>query len=126
MRRLYDSGGLYLEISPRGGKWWRLKYQFQRKEKRMSLGVYPVVSLEQARLARDSARKLLASGIDPSALRQQNKARLRDETSKTCQLLNVTIGIDGKIFIKKGRSLVCLTMDEALAINQILFKLIGG
>ncbi len=64
--RLFDGGGLYLEVAPSGGKWWRLKYRFAEKEKRLSLGVYPEVSLKQARLKRDDARRLLASGIDPS------------------------------------------------------------
>ncbi len=48
--RLFDSLGLYLEVAPSGGKWWRLKYRFQRKEKRLSLGVFPAVSLQAARL----------------------------------------------------------------------------
>lgn len=70
--RLFDGGGLYLEVAPSGGKWWRLKYRFAEKEKRLSLGVYPEVSLKQARLKRDDARRLLASGIDPSEHRQQS------------------------------------------------------
>jgi Arm DNA-binding domain len=44
--KLFDGGGLYLEVSPAGGKWWRLKYRFEQKEKRLSLGVYPEVSLK--------------------------------------------------------------------------------
>ena len=52
-RRLYDRDGLYLEVSPRGGKWWRLKYRFAGKEKRVSLGVYPEVNLKRARAAHE-------------------------------------------------------------------------
>jgi hypothetical protein len=58
--RLFDGGGLYLEVAPTGGKWWRLKYRFASKEKRLSLGVYPGVSLKNARDRRDASRKLLA------------------------------------------------------------------
>ena len=69
--RLFDARGLYLEISPSGGKWWRFKYRFAGKEKRLSLGVYPDVPLagrkdkaghriEGARDKRDQARQLLA------------------------------------------------------------------
>jgi hypothetical protein len=74
--RLFDGGGLYLELAPSGGKWWRLKYRFAEKEKRLSLGVYPEVSLKAARAKRDDARRLLADGIDPSEHRQQGKSAL--------------------------------------------------
>jgi integrase len=63
--RMFDGGGLYLEIAPSGGKWWRLKYRFLNKEKRISLGTYPDTSLARAREKRDDARKLLAEGVDP-------------------------------------------------------------
>lgn len=73
-RKLFDGGGLYLEVAPSGGKWWRLKYRFAGKEKRLSLGTYPQVSLKEARERRDGARKLLVDGIDPSAHRKAKKA----------------------------------------------------
>lgn len=72
--RLADSGGLYLEVAPSGGKWWRLKYRIGGKEKRLSLGVYPDVGLKAARADRDEKRKQIAAGIDPSAHRQAEKA----------------------------------------------------
>jgi integrase len=72
--RLFDERGMYLEVSTTGGKWWRLKYRFGGKEKRLSLGVYPDVSLRDARNRRDEARKLLANGIDPSIERKVQKA----------------------------------------------------
>lgn len=73
-KRLYDSLGLYLEVSPAGGKWWRFKYRFDGKEKLLSLGTYPEVSLAEAREKRDGARKQVAAGVDPSAARKANKA----------------------------------------------------
>ena len=72
--RLYDVGGLYLEVSPAGGKLWRLKYRIAGKEKRLSFGVYPDVSLKSARERRDEARKVLAEGIDPGEQRKAQKA----------------------------------------------------
>jgi len=72
--KLSDEKGLYLEVAPSGGKWWRLKFRFNGKENRLSLGVYPEVTLKQARERRDDARKLLADGIDPSAHRQATRA----------------------------------------------------
>jgi integrase len=82
-RKLFDGFGMYLEVSPAGGRWWRLKYRHGGKEKRISLGVYPDTSLAQARERRDGARKLLAAGIDPSAQRQADKrtAKLAEEGS---------------------------------------------
>jgi len=72
--KLYDSGGLYLEVSPSGGKWWRLKYRFNGKENRISLGVYPETTLRAARERRDTERKLLSEGIDPSKSRKTEKS----------------------------------------------------
>ncbi|ARK80349.1 integrase [Burkholderia pseudomallei] len=71
--RLFDGGGLYLEIAPSGGKWWRLKYRFGGKEKRYSLGVYPEVTLATARKKRDEAREMLAAGIDPGEAKKAEK-----------------------------------------------------
>lgn len=73
-QRLFDGGGLYLEISPAGGKWWRWKYRFAGKEKRLSFGTYPDTGLADARDKRDAARKLLASGADPGEHRKAAKA----------------------------------------------------
>lgn len=55
VQKMSDSQGLYLEIAPNGGKWWRLNYLFNGKEKRLSLGVYPEVSLKDARKRKDLA-----------------------------------------------------------------------
>ncbi|OYV45609.1 MAG: hypothetical protein B7X10_05610, partial [Burkholderiales bacterium 21-58-4] len=76
--KLSDEKGLYLEIAPSGGKWWRLKYRIEGREKRLSLGVYPDVTLAQAREKRDDHRKLIAQGIDPSAARKAQKQATAD------------------------------------------------
>ena len=73
--KLFDERGLYLEITPPGGKLWRLKYSFGGKEERLSFGTYPEVSLKTARDKRDDARRMLADGIDPSEARKAAKAR---------------------------------------------------
>ena len=85
--RLSDEKGLYLEVSPNGGKWWRLKYRFDGKEKRLSLGTYPDVGLKQARERRDEARKQLADGIDPSIHRQATKATRSDRAANSFEVL---------------------------------------
>lgn len=71
--RLADGAGMYLEVSPAGGKYWRLKYRIAGKEKRLALGVYPETSAKEARIRRDAARKLLADGIDPGVERKVQK-----------------------------------------------------
>lgn len=75
--RYTDAQGLYLEVLPNGGRYWRLKYRFAGKEKRLGLGVYPEVSLKDARIRRSEARELLAKDIDPSAARQEAKLAQR-------------------------------------------------
>jgi integrase len=100
--RLFDEKGLYLEVAPSGGKWWRFKYRFNGREKRISLGVYPDVPLASrtvkdeetckpktirgAREKRDEARALLAAGIDPSAAR---KAENRDAAGRAASSFEV-------------------------------------
>lgn len=71
--RTFDGNGLYIEVSPSGGKWWRFKYNFLGKEKRLSLGTYPNISLKQARELRDKYKKMLAQGINPSEERKSQK-----------------------------------------------------
>ena len=61
-------------VAPAGGKWWRFKYRFGGKEKLLSLGTYPDVSLAKARDRRSMAREQVADGIDPSQVRKAQKA----------------------------------------------------
>lgn len=73
--RLFDGGGMYLEVMATGRKYWRMKYRFAGKEKRLALGVFPEVGLAEARARRDQAREKLRAGRDPSAERQAAKVR---------------------------------------------------
>jgi len=86
--RLADSGGLYLEVAPSGGKYWRLKYRFAGKEKRLSLGVYPAVSLPEARLQREAAKKKLRDGIDPSHAKQAEKRTRRLDAENSLEAVS--------------------------------------
>ena len=78
--KIFDGGGLFLLVTPRGGKLWRLKYRHEGKEKLLSLGAYPEISLADARMRRDEARKQIAHGIDPGAVRKAQKEAETEET----------------------------------------------
>ena len=75
IQRYYDTLGMYLEVTPIGGKYWRLKYRIDGKEKRAALGVWPDVSLKQAREKRDELRKQISAGISPSGRMIQGDGR---------------------------------------------------
>jgi integrase len=81
--RMWDSGGLYVEVQPSGGKWWRWKYRFSGKEKRLSFGTYPDTSIKEARGKRDDARKLLHQGVDPSLHRKAEKRTAEAKSANT-------------------------------------------
>lgn len=79
----FDGGGLYLEITPAGGRYWRLKYRHGGKEKRLAFGVYPEVSLKAARDRRTEARALIERGADPMATKRAAEAQAEKEASAT-------------------------------------------
>src|SRR5271157_4401165 len=84
--RLTDGGGLYLQITPAGGKLWRWKYRFDGREKLMSFGSYPDVPLSLARERHTEARKVLASGVDPMAERKAEKAATENSFQSVARL----------------------------------------
>ncbi|MBI3374988.1 MAG: integrase arm-type DNA-binding domain-containing protein [Betaproteobacteria bacterium] len=86
-QRLYDGGGLYIEVSVSGGKLWRLKYRFGGKEKRLALGIYPAVSLADARKRREAARALLAQDIDPSEHRKIQRAAQTERAANSFEVV---------------------------------------
>jgi hypothetical protein len=71
--KLPDGGGMYLEVRSTGARYWRLKYRYGKKEKLLALGVYPTVSLKEAREKRKAAEKQLANGVDPGEARKAEK-----------------------------------------------------
>jgi integrase len=77
---MFDGDGLYLLITPTGGKLWRFKYRFEGKEKLLALGAYPEISLADARERRAIARKQLANGIDPASVKKAQKQAETEET----------------------------------------------
>ncbi|MDW3222782.1 MAG: integrase arm-type DNA-binding domain-containing protein [Paracoccaceae bacterium] len=92
-----DFGGLYVEVRPTGARLWRLKYRFDRREKRLSFGAYPDVSLADARTKRDEAKILLAKGIDPGKAKQDEKRGKRASGENTFERL-------ADAFLAKGQA----------------------
>jgi integrase len=79
--------GLCMEISPSGGKLWRLRYRFEGKAKLLALGAYPAVGLADARQRRDEARKLLANGVDPGAAKKAQKAAKAERAANSFEVI---------------------------------------
>lgn len=85
--KMADGGGLFLLVQANGSKYWRLKYRYAGKEKLLALGVYPDVSLKDARARRDDARKLLANGSDPGAVKQNQKRQAKISAANSFEAL---------------------------------------
>lgn len=122
--KLFDGGGLFLLVTPKGGKLWRLKYRFGGKEKLLSLGVYPDVGLKEARTRRDAARELLAQGIDPGEQKKETKATLVAEE----KLRTVTFeSVAREWYAKKTPHLSAGYQRDILSrLENQLFPHIGG
>lgn len=84
--KLWDGGSLYVEVMKTGSKLWRWKYRFNKSENRFSIGPYPEISIKQAREARDGARALLRSGIDPNAHKKATQSKTADDTFEVLAL----------------------------------------
>lgn len=95
--KLTDGNGMHLLVHPNGSRYWRLQYRFGGKQKMLALGVYPEVSLADARARRDEARKLLANSIDPGDKRKMIKLNRKKHALSNSSLLN------GMPQIKSGR-----------------------
>ncbi len=113
-RKLFDERGLFLLVQPSGGKLWRLKYRYLGKEKKLSLGTYPDVTLKVARERRDEARTILANGTDPVTLKAELKNEAKEAAANTFALISeeyvAKIEREGRaaVTIKKTRWLLSL------------------
>ena len=89
MYKMFDGGGLFLQVNPSGGKYWKMKYRkADGKDGLLTFGGYPEISLEQARRMRDEARAQRASGLDPGIVRQEEKAERRTRASNTFEAVS--------------------------------------
>jgi len=120
--RLYDGDGVYILIMPNGGKLWRFKYRFAGKEKLISLGTYPDVSLTYMRQLREEARQKVKAGVDPSEDRKEQKALFLAKAVIDKQP-DVRLTFTGNYEIWKGSRCLLLTEKEARFVKDLLCKL---
>jgi integrase len=119
--KLSDGGGMYLEVMPNGSKYWRLKYRFAGKEKRLALGVYPNLSLSEARDERDKAKDVLKRGLDPS---QQRKV---EKITRTLNIVNSFQGVAMEWLEKFGVNKAASTKEKTLFIlRRDVFPWLGA
>lgn len=84
---LFDGGGLFLLVTPTGGKLWRFKYRFEGKERLMSFGSYPEISLSDAREKREKTRKQVANGVDPCVARKAQKEISKEQNANSFEVI---------------------------------------
>lgn len=85
--RIFDERGLYIEVSPKGSKYWRMKYTLGGREKRLAFGVWPEVSLEEARERRDVARRVIRDGSDPVEKKKESKRQLMQRSENVFEVI---------------------------------------
>ncbi len=139
--KLFDGNGLFLNVTKTGQRYWRLKYRWHGKEKLLALGVYPEVSLAEARQKRTDARKLLSDGFDPSDIKKREKLISQISTENTFEVVarewhekqtanwtphhskTVIKRLEADIFPKIGtRPIAEITSPEILAVIRIIEK----
>lgn len=119
--KVADSGGLYLEVSPAGGKAWKLKYRYLGKEKKLSLGRYPVVSLKDARDKRDEAKRAINSGKDPAA--EKKRAKVEAMTAMESTFQAIAEEWTGRHFVNKAPAHKARVVSR---LEKNIYPYIGG
>ena len=118
--KIFDSRGLYLLITPAGGKLWRFKYRYGGKENQLSLGTYPLVSLAEARSKRDAFRSLVANGIVPSTQVKLERAARQAEESRQLAATRFTLDNEGALSFHPGKRCLSLTPAETVELRSFL------
>jgi|GEM_PF-587354 len=113
-----DGEGLHLLIHPNGSKYWRLKYRYRGREKNLALGVFPAVSLAEAREKKDTARKQLKAGIDPSEVRRDER-KSRPKPAQKKNSFNLSLA-EGALTIETATRIVYLTAAQTKALHTFL------
>ena len=117
-QKFFDGGGLFLLVTPTGGKLWRLKYRFGGTEKLLSLGAYPQISLAEIRQKRDQALAMIANKVDPGNIKKAQKAAETEESETFeviarewyCQIFSV-VGCQSQYQNHQAAGTLCLPLD---------------
>jgi integrase len=132
-QRLNDGGGLYLLVKPNGAKWWRFDYTFDGKRKSLSLGVYPVTTLADARRKAEVSRKQVSNGIDPSNVRKDTKAVKQLQVDNEVRiaeglpLLNSFSDVAGKWLASTVHLINAITQLKKISrLERLVFPLLGS
>lgn len=115
--KVTDEKGLFLLVNPNGSMYWRVRYRLAGREKSLSLGIYPSVSLKEARAERDAIRSMLASGIDPSANRKLEKAA---ELASLTTAIRFLLDSNGALSFALGKRHLSLSREETLELRLFL------
>lgn len=115
---------LYLLINPNGSKYWRMKYIFLGKEKTLSFGVYPEISIEEAIYQRDIAKELLKKHIDPVLHRKLQKQQQEEVEDKKSEL-EISLKNDGNLIIKKNFKSILITKEELQSLKSFIAPIIN-
>jgi len=120
IKKLSDGWGLQLWVHPSGSKLWRYAYRFSGKQKLLSFGPYPIVSLAEARDERDKAKKLLVKGIDPSEARKWAKAE-----ALAAKVTFRTIG-DELLALQARSGRAAATLEKTEWLLELVYPILGG
>ena len=118
--KLTDGHGLYVLLSPSGGKWWRFKYRLSDKQRQFSLGVYPKVSIAEARAKHAIYRAMLAEGTDPCAYVQAKKAERKAEMARQLARSRFMLDSSGNLSLRLGKRRIVLSAAETADLRSFL------
>jgi len=123
--KMADSGGLFLLVHANGSRYWRLKYRVDGKEKLLALGVYPVVTLAEARMRRDEAKRLLSSGSDPGEVKKAAKAERLEAANVAAETFEV-VARDWLAKRERGNTAEATIGKDRWRLETYLFPTIGS
>jgi hypothetical protein len=118
--KLFDGRGLFMLLTPNGHKWWRFKYRFAGKENKVSLGVYPKVSIAEARTKHAALRTMLDEGTDPSAFVQAERAEQKAEAERQLAPTRFMLDNDGALSFRMRTRAVSLNPAETAELRAFL------